>query len=450
MRMPFTIIITLALCMGLTADDYHATTPTEFAMALGKAAGGDVIHVTGTWDGPIKVKKRKYIGDPLVIEGDAKIQGLDIGDVTNLVIRGIDISGHMKLEGSYPEYGLHHIVLDGINAHDSDNDRLVFLCGSYVSDIEFRGCSFARNINGTHLLYITAGHWKPEAPPVKGIRFIDCTMGINPHGRHVIQFNGRFKDVVMDGCTIHHGEMFGVSIIGVDGGRFTNNVLYGNQKGGFVVYDYVDKYYCDPTDPEQVRKWFGCHHPNGNLLIENNTIVTGPRQFAKDPWHDNDPVIDGFTLLFKNKAKLDLAEIRADAIAADPTLEAMPWAWDHGGPVYFRNNVCVTPNHKLIEVYSDHEAGRLHLLGNHFWSLSEKPPEVSGSSTFAEHVGTVYKEIKFIHGLPQYRFIDAEVMPNFDWTTYKPKFDPFCWVGKKAGVGAPVKLQQGVHAGKGM
>jgi len=241
-----------------------------------------------------KVSYKKTTYEPaLVVENQKFNGGLSVMDCRHMVFRNCEIVGELELSSSYAQdYGLWDIEFYKCWIHDSVTDRLIMLGGSNIGDIRFIGNRIERCIGGTHLVYMSGGHWLEGYPPISGIVFDQNYMALAPAGRHILQFNGRFVDGRITNNTFAHGQLCGLSLIGCQGFEVSNNDFYGSNRGCLVLFDYADSwapYYNYFKTAGDVEHFLATHHPNQNIEICYNTFVQGPKQFSVDPWHSDDP-----------------------------------------------------------------------------------------------------------------------------------------------------------------
>ena len=402
--------------------------------ALSKVGGNnDLVHLEGTFYTGLRPKMTKYPGhvtfdghDQTLLYGfegpyqdfdpanppARTYKALSIMDVHNLTVRNLSVWGGnsqaVSLDDSYPSVGIRNIHLENIKVRYGAS-RGIFMGGNNIEGIYIDNCEVQETCYGdtTHNIYLSGGHWNPDYPPIRKVR-IRNTMCKYTGGRHDIQLNGRFDDVVITGNKLYHAELAGLSLIGCQNVLVAENEIYGNQRQGIVLYDYWDDHYFDITDPESVEKWKGCHHPNDRILIRNNTIFVGPTQWHKDFYHNNKPYKHGCILVNNNINDLGI-----------------PYRQHQIG---FLNNVLVSPWSPILRFGGTLEAIACYAHGNLMWTEDEwKAPCIElpyGDGSYSidwlqENAPKWYKDNvildpQFVQR-PEYQFVDRTKTPHFNF-----------------------------------
>lgn len=369
--------------------------------------------------------------DPLVIEGKY-LKNSGIMDCENIIFRKCNMVGGFKIEGSLDK-GCKNILFENCYIHDNIGNRLLWVCGNRLEKITFNGCKIVRSIKEYHVAYFSAGHWQPnEETLCKGFNFIQCIFGWCPGGRNDFQFNGRFEDILIDGCIFPHGQLNGLTCIGCQGVIVRNSVFYGSNRGCLIIKNYIDSAYWTENgtkdyppekqaqgDPEKYSydHWKKTHHKNKNILIENNTLMVGPKAFYKGPWNHEDDPTDGHP-----------------AIAI---VNSVPWPEYASENIFIRNNIIHTPNSCIIQI-DEKEAPAVNLMNNMVWVTKPGWPYVSYLEKLNHHQGNWIEDPSFT--LPYYWYIDGFLYPDFPWDKHKSIFDHQTYAYAKYGVGAPCKV----------
>jgi hypothetical protein len=401
----------------------------------------------------------------VTVKGDVFQAGLTIMDCQNMVFEDCEIAGFLNLNDSYPEIGLRDILFLNCDFHDATTDRLVFLGATTASNIFFDGCTFRRCISGTHIVYMSGGHWHKldpngdQWPPITNIRFTDCIFEFNPAGRHNLQFNGRFKGVKIIRCLFRHAQLNGLSLIGVQDAVVRDCVFYGHNKGwGIVIYDYAWPHlYNNFKTQADIDKFKEVHWPCKNILVERNTIVVGPNQFSIDPWHKDSPkdragiilnngIHSGFLIHVPDEPGPPI--IRKWDYTPEPD-----WNWDVRPPgddyifvqfdypyenIVIKDNIILNFNKIMLDFQHEHEATQTSFDGNMVYT----PP--GGMLPWIRYYGSLESCTKNLYrnplfpgtGWPKYGFVDLGKDPEYDWTQFKTFFDSYSPTGQMLQKGA--------------
>lgn len=430
----------------------------------------------------MKYSKTKYlVENPLMIVDQVFEGGLSIMDCHNIIVKNCEIIGELSLTSSYPEYGLRNIRFEDCYVHDATTDRLLMMGGSAISNIVFKKCIFLRCIGGTHSLYFSGGHWNSDYPPVDGIKVIQCIIGITPAGRHGIQFNGRFTNGVIRGNSIYNSQLCGLSFIGCQNFDVSNNIIYGNNRGGLVLFDYAGSwapYYNYYQTQEDIDEFLSEHQPNQNIDIHHNTIIQGPKQFSVDQWHSDDPQDNHGAITINNGVhsgfKVYLPEPQPPRELERPNYIEPPepnWEWMKGeepspnpadyiimqfnfpsANINIHDNIIVTPNKRVIAVSHEHEATHTAFTHNMVFCIKPGIPYLDQFEHLKNTSGNWLQNPMFVHNknmLPKYDFVDLIKNPDYDWTKFKTSFDPYSWPGYVKKVGKPIKIAEAQKGNKG-
>ena len=402
-----------------------------FAVVSGSGMAQGVIHEERVTYG------MTIFDPPLIVKNEVFKAGLSIMDCHNMIFEDCEIIGELELNDSYPETGLRNIAFKKCYIHDSTTDRLIMMGGSAISEILFENCKILRCIGGTHVIYFSGGHWKPEYPPIGEITLKGCEIGISPAGRHVVQFNGRFIKVKVIGCTIYHGQLCGLSLIGVQDAVIKNNVFYGSNRGAIVIYDYASHwgpYYNWFETQADIDSFLSTHQPNQNIDVTRNTIIQGPRQFSVDPWHSDDPT-DGHGAVTINNAVHSGFTMYVDG-------EYVNKQFDFPSKnLRVFDNIIWTPNKRIMAIEHPYEATQTEFTGNLVYRPYPGIPFVDHYTSLKAKTGNFLKDPEF-KSLPKYGFIDLGEDPNYDWSKYETSFDPWSAPGYHKKVGKTFKVYQ--------
>ena len=402
---------------------------------VGPEAYGQEVH-------PVKVSFKKTVfppDDPKVIQDTVFQGGLSIMDCQNMVIKGCEIIGELSIQSSYPEHGLRHIKFEDCYIHDATTDRLVMMGGSSISDIVFRKCVIVRCIGGTHIMYFSGGHWKGEYPPIDGIKIIGCEISIGPAGRHAVQFNGRFTNGVIKNNLIRHAQLCGISLIGCQDFEVAGNVIYGNNRGGIVLFDYAshwaDRYNYYQTQ-DDIDKFLSEHQPNQRIDIHHNTIIQGPKQFSIDPWHKDNPAEYNHGAITINNAVHSGFTVTINGEKQDRQFD-FP-----NEDIDIHHNIICTPNLRVIAFEHVHEATHTTFNNNLVYRPPDgKVPYVDNYYDLEEVKDNFFEDPEFLEGWPKYGHVDLCSKPDYDWKLFTTSFNPYTQVGYRHKVGKPLPIK---------
>lgn len=439
---------------AITGDDDNPGTSNQPLLtpnhALTKISGnGDLVHLEGTFYTGLKFKNKFYDGI-VTVDGhdktllyafdgpfqefdpantpDRNYNRLSISDSQNIKVKNLEVWGGnecaLSLNNSYNYYGLKNIHLSGVRVKYGA-PRGIFMGGNIIEGIYIDGCEVSETCYGdtTHNIYLSGGHWDGGCPPVSKIR-IRNTVCKYSGGRHGIQLNGRFKDVVIDGCELYHNELSGLSLIGCQDVKVSNNLIYGNNKQCIVIYDYWDWAYWNPGD---TREWLECHHPNDNISIENNTLYVGPKQWERDEYHNNKPDNQPCVLI-NNKVN-----------------ELFPYRQTN---IMIKDNILFSPWKCIVEFGHLQEALKTRVVGNLVWSKATTKPIIKVPWGIRQFVlkwldrnypswsnRNIVANPDF-YGEPEYDFIDKREQPDFNFSvSHSTKANLFSRFGLRAGKG---------------
>jgi hypothetical protein len=159
--------------------------------------------------------------------------------------------------------------------------------------------------------------------------------------------------------------------IGVQNGRFNNNISYGHNRGsGIVIYDYASHwapYYNNYATQADIDEFKSCHHPCQNIIVDHNTFVVGPKQFSKDAWHYDDPT-DGHPAVLLNNAVHSGFKVYVpnEPPATGGKYVEIKFDYPTKG-IHISKNILHGPSPNLIDIYNAHEAAETDLLFNMGW-----------------------------------------------------------------------------------
>jgi hypothetical protein len=340
---------------------------------------------------------------------------ISIMDCHNIRIQDLTVWGGIMqtvhLSDSYPEFGLHNIHLDNVEVRYGSK-RGIFMGGHNISDITIENCLVHETIYGdtTHGIYLSGGHWRPEYPPIRNVKILNTKVH-HSGGRHGIQLNGRFSGVEIKKCKTFFNELAGISLIGVQDCTVSESIIWGNNRQGLIIYDYFDHNYWDITDEASVAHWKGCHHPNQNITMLNNTILVGPKQWKMDEWHNNTPANKAAVLVNCNNGA-DFPELKPSNL-------------------YIRDNVLWSKDDVMVKYGHKFDAKATVMEGNMCWAGDKIPkvyapgdPGSWGIEYLNIHASTHFKQNMVMDPefsqLPEYDFIDLIEAP-FDFSMHSHK-----------------------------
>jgi hypothetical protein len=456
-------LITVLFCalFGSSAAQVEVGSIEAYQVAI-QLGEKDLIG-TGEWHGNIQLADGVTLtGKGLVIHGWVTAM-----DVHGVKLHKFKVVGGVELNDSYPEKGLRDVELSYLTIHGT-GARGIFMGGHNIEGINIHHCVVLYNVGGTHNGYLTGAHWDPSWGPVKDVRVAYCLFGYTPGGRNNLQFNGRFDGGIIEWNTFQHAQLNGITLIGCQNFVVRHNVSYGHNRGsGIVIYDYAShwkQYYNNFMEQSDIDAFRACHWPCRNVKVIRNTFFVGPKQFSVDPYHSDDPQ-DGHPVILINNGVHSGFTIYEpggieDAPAAfdwrnppEPDWYNMEGGLDEGGYVQIprpgqefnypsgsfiiRNNILASPKPKMVEIYHPHEAAETNFDGNMVWCYHNGIPYVVGYEHLKSATGNLLMDPKFIGGHPVYGFVDLGVDPEYDWTGFETKFNPFTWRGKKLKKGKP-------------
>jgi hypothetical protein len=425
--------------------EYPLKTPDIAVWKCGDLGG--LIHLNGVFYGGIYIKK-VHFKEKLVVNGhgstifyafDGKFHDFDpahqpyrnwnmikLLDCGNVHLKNMEVWGGcdyaLNINDSYPTIGVKNVILDKITVKYGA-PRCIFMGGDNIDGVTIKNCTVRENIYGdtTHGIYLSGGHWNPDYPPIRNIKVVGNTVSY-AGGRHCIQINGRFENVTIMNNRLYHGELAGLSMIGVKNGLVAHNEIYGNNRQAIVIYDYKDGWY-DPNNPASVELWKKTHHQNQNILIRRNTIVVGPHQYKVDLWHNNDPKTHA-AILVNNEVNQEIDYPPKNFFIVD--------------------NIIHSPNEKVIRFYHEAEAKATRVYGNIVWTTVPSAtakvtaplyPGIFEFEFLEQYFPTFYKDNviadpSFRKG-PNYPFINLCADPNYNWCEHLSEADFFSKIGKK-------------------
>jgi len=372
---------------------------------------------------------------PLIIDGQHKTlfkNRISIQDCKNVVFKRFEVHGGIELNNSYIEKGLENILFEEVTGKWS-YDRGLFLGCYTAKNLVFKKCKILYTIFGTHGMYFSGGHWPKSPEPVDGITLIECEIAVGPGGRHALQFNGRFKNVLVEKCIFRNFQLCGISCIGVQNATFRNNISLGHNRGsGIVIYDYAshwgDQYNYFKTQAD-IDLFLATHWPNQNIKVVNNTFVVGPKQFSIDAYHGDDPTHNHPAVHINNA-------VHSGFFMWDG--EKTVWMEGFDFPtkdIWIVQNVLHSPNLNLIEPANEHEGMETRLVDNLAWSTKPGIPYIGGCGKVGHLKGGIYKDPQF-QMMPEYSFINLIENPAYDWTQFVCNYDLHSPIAGPLGMGA--------------
>lgn len=440
--------------------DLVAHNDKELKECMGKLSGvKDRIVVRGDFYDGLKLSKLKF-EEELLVEGDLALGaafvgfadkvtnlnphhlpartygGISVMDCHNVRIKSVAVYGGINqavnLNDSYPEVGLKNITLEDVRVYYGAKWG-IFMGGHNIEGIAIRNCKVRETCYGDteHGIYLSGGHWNGDYPPVRRVLLVGNTVCYSG-GRHGIQLNGRFSGVSVISNTLYHNEMAGLSLIGCQNVAVKNNIIYGNNKQGIVVYDYVDGSYWNLNDPEEEAKWKACHHRMENIVVENNTVVVPDHQWKKDPWHNNDPLKHPCIAVNSNCGALYKEFIPARVVV--------------------QKNVLVHPNGFMVDYGHDHDAVGTFFARNMMYgdALQGDGPFVRVPThkklkkysiawleeNYEKFFARNFVENPKFSNPPNFAFVDLTALESFDFGTHISSAWLYSSVGQEKNVGA--------------
>ena len=477
------VLMAALFLAGAQQKEYVASNPAELQTALSLAKGGDIVYVNGTWSATLQFGKLKYPDEtPLVIDGQNKtklLKGLSVMDCHNLTVQNMDVTGSngsagVDINDSYPDIGIKNVTFKGLNIHDV-GPRGIFMGGHNIDGVCIIGCTITRIIDGTHGIYLTGGHWKPEYPAIRNIRIENCDVSYIIAGRNDIQLNGRFDGVVILNNRVRHAQLNGFTLIGCQNVLVEENEVYGCNRGtGLVIYDYASHwapYYNYFETPEDIAAFCATHHPCQNIMARKNTFVVGPTRYSVDAYHSDDPTANHPAILINNAVHSGfMFYVAGEATAIDrskidyleppePDWDAMKLGRVFGDDyiykqfdfppknIVIKDNILVGPSENLLDIYNAAEAVETALVGNMTWVLDGTTPCIHGATKLKYVAGNIVVDPEF-KTAAQYDFVNLIKTPGYDWREHKTKFNGLSWPGKQAKKGRTYKVNSGIWTRK--
>lgn len=380
---------------GGTGSDGNPGTKNEPVKTFEKAlnlippAGGK-IHLKGEIPDAYRIMNR-YYPEKLFITGDGEVV---TSDVTASVqdSRGVETEDMVFRAGftfnnSIPD--VNKCLAEIIFKNCAWLYGQIFAGGYTYRDISLINCMVAEVCfpTSTHAIYFSGGHWEKSIglPPPSGINIIGCNLKY-AGGRHGIQINGRFKDCKVKYNTIYCTAICAFQGMGIQGLDLYGNTFLVNNGGPIRAYDYWDNWYWDPNDPDCVKKWKGCHHPNQSWFIRRNTGLVGPHSWGN--WYNPSRPEGRPAILFNNEVD--------QAILPDGSVMDYP-ALNH----VIAQNILVGTGANLIEFHELSSPWVTSVRENLLYALDGAPPMVT-----------------FHHDVP----IDPKFFTIADLEKYVPQF----------------------------
>ena len=409
------------------------------AILFNEASPGDIIEIQFKTGMPIGVSF--FQGDPLNpvwIDGCDIAEfnsGLSIMDCHGLGFRSASILNEINLNDSYPDVGIDGIYLSDLK--QKGGSRGIFLGAYNAKRIFVDRCKFGYQVNGTHPIYMSGGHWTSHPEYYcEDIHITRSTIQLNPCGRNGIQFNGRFKNCSVKNNLIRNFQLNAVDATGVQGFEMSGNICYGGNRGtGYVAYDYASHwapYYNYFQTEKDIEDFLATHWPNRDHRVFNNTIVVGPKAFSKGWGHKDDPT-EGHPSVLINNA------VHSGFTFWNPDLGKYI---DHPG-IPFENknlfvfdNILTAPSTNLVDIYHAQEAKATHLIGNIFYSpKGPAPSTLEYAKSLGALIGNIFQDPGFVKW-PDYPFIDLDANPGYNWKEFKVDADLHSNLGAKLKKGA--------------
>jgi hypothetical protein len=372
-----------------------------------------------------------------------------IMDCHNVVLKRIEgWGGHsntINLNDSYPEIGLKDILIEKCTFKYGLN-RTFFTGGHHVQNITLLDCVFTGTMYGdvTHTVYFSGAQYDPDYPPWANVQVIRCLIE-QGGGRHAIQFNGRFKGLIIRGCLIRHGMLACLSMIGVQDAIIENNEFYGSNKQVIVLYDYWWKGY-NPNFPLAVQDFCSTHQPNQNITIRRNTIHQTP-QWTKYPMHVNDP--------------RNFAPIEFNNAVHSMELKNGKKFFEVYGDIFAPKNFVIKKNaiHSinkdghLVKFWNEAEGAQTFMHQNLVFSEEKAIPSIAFPWEMVQKYGLGGASLTYLEDLypdwygmntigeynpqkaPTFKHIDLFAKPDFNWDSYKSSYNGFSFKAKRLKVG---------------
>lgn len=354
---------------------------------------------------------------------------LSVSDCHNVHVKNLEVWGGamecVHLDDSYPMTGLKNVTLEGVTARYGQA-RGFFMGGHNIDLITLRKCRAIETCYGdtTHGIYLSGGHWNGTYGPITRITLDRCEASYSG-GRHGIQINGRFKDVVINECKSWHNQRTSLSLIGCQDVLVEGCQFWGNNDQGMVIYDYFDYTNFDPSDPEPFK---ACHHPTKDVTVSNCTIVVGYQRWKKDEWHYHNPVNKPAVLINTNMGSI-YKDFRPSNIR-------------------LIDNILYTPFSNLIEYGHSYDASATKVMGNIAHAAQNTPEvRVTGKHTYGldqlqsmapshYHSNTI-QDPKFAKN-PEYAYIDLVAQGPFNFAHHSSHAHLYSKIGFEDSKGAPV------------
>lgn len=414
-----------------TKTDPVASIPHALSLLSG---GRDVLRLRGTFKSGLKL--HKMTPESLLIDGQGAtlffgFEGgvanfdplspspttwgnISITDCHNIILENVDVwGGNMHaiyLEDGYPEVGLKNITLDRVRVRHY-KQRGIFMGGHNIRGIYIKGCDVQDSVfDGpeTHGIYLSGGHWRADYG-VEDVHVTNTKVAYS-FGRHGIQFNGRCRKFHIEGCTLFHNEMAGISLIGVQDAVIRNNQIYGNNRQGIVVYDYDHNKFA--------------RHANRNIRIFENSIVVGPYQWKKDAYHNSQPT-------------------QCAAVAVNCNLGAFGMK---PKDIRIERNVIWTPTDRTFAFTNAWDALAVSVSENMVWANGDMPMVYAPSGVYdlpfldknatTHYRENIYEAPRFVQK-PEYEHVDLTLGP-YNFENHVSEADLYSFEAYARGIGAKI------------
>ncbi len=349
-------------------------------------------------------------------------------DGQNITLKNFEIWGGggqaLSLSNSNAALPLANVALSGMTFRYGTGFGSIFSGGYYMHNVYLNGCKFkdAMYDDISHGVYFSGGHWAGAAgaPACHHFYVEDCEFD-KVNGRHLLQFNGRFKQIRIRNNKFRHGNLGAISLIGCRGVKVEENEVYGCHRDAVIVYSYVDDHYFDVSTPEGLAEWESCHHVPGNININHNTFVQGPTKWWNNQWHNED--VNHSVITINNKA------LNQDGVPDH-----------HFGPISIHDNVLVSATGKFMS------------FGYHPWEGQDEVRALAEGG-FYRNLCWTYGDPTYMMNLiqgnkckvqdplftkkPTYEFISQQGGQNqgYDWSTHKSDADLRSEFATSKGVG---------------